>query len=175
MYDYVSCMYMYTVRIQYIDYTVVYVHTYLVHRQQYSVAPPLNVNPSLPPPSPLPHPNQPTRGEAIRRTWKHALPPIQPPRPPILRAVRPFHNLDPVPRLEVQIALRLRLKVVQRHDILRRRLRLRLERRRRGRGLLRERRRCAADVRPGCGGRVRRGCPRSPKGGGWWKGGFLES
>ena len=61
------------------------------------------------------------------RTWEDALSPIQLARPPILRAVRALDNLDPIPSLKVQIPVRLRGKVVQRHDVLHSRLGLGLE------------------------------------------------
>ena len=89
-------------------------------------------------------------------TRENALLPIQPPRPPILRILRPLHYLYSVPGLEGQIPLRLRVKVVQRRHVLHRRrrgLRLRLERRR-GRGRLL--RRDARGGRGGRGGRVGR-------------------
>jgi hypothetical protein len=76
-------------------------------------------------------------------TWEHALRAVEPARPPVLRARRPLHNLDPVAGGEREIAVRLRDEIVQRDDVLHRgrRRRLGLERRRRRRCALRRRRR----------------------------------
>ena len=115
-----------------------------------------------------------TQSKDKTRTWENALPPVQPPRPPVLSALRPLYDLNPIARPEVQVALRLRLEIIQRDHVLRRGLRLRLQWWGRRGSLLGERGRGSPDVGSRRRRGIRRGRASGSERGGRGRGGLLE-
>ena len=91
-------------------------------------------------------------------TREHTRPSVQATGPPVLGALTALNDLDAIANLEVKVAIGLRSKVVQRHDVVHRRRWLGLERRWRWRCALRCRcpRRCKCRCRRQC--RRRRPC-----------------